>query len=178
MHRSKPILAALALGALLTACGGGDGQPGAAGQPVPQATTSSTPAPVQPAASTRHVEAKNAATLATALKSGKVHVWTAEDDPNKLLGRPGQYTSAASVVDKRVDCTDDVPGAACGATVEVFATVDDATTREKYIATAIKSIGSSEYHTIVGTALLRVTGELTPKQAAVFADRFKTATHQ
>lgn len=175
MNRSKPInvlASALALTALLTACGEGNGPTSAPATKAPQTTTS--PAPV--AVKTTPAKPKDAATIATALKLGKVKVWTEENDPNKLLGRPGQYTSAASVVDKRTECPAGDSGISCGASVEVFASAEDAGTRAAYIEGVQKGGGlGTEYHTVVGAALLRVTGELTPKQAAVYAERFKLA---
>lgn len=176
MQGKKPahlLASALALGALLTACGGGNG-PEQAAAPAPPSTvptsSASAPAPVVPE------KAKDAATIAAALDAGKPRVWTAEDDPNKLLGRPGSYTSAASVRDKNADCDASDSGVACGASVEVFGSPSDAATRSSYIQGVLKGGGlGTEYHTVVGAALLRVTGDLTPKQAAAYAEKFKAA---
>jgi len=106
-------------------------------------------------------------------------VWTAETDPNKLLGRPGSYTSAATVIDTRVDCDEPAePGIDCGARVEVFATAGAAKKRSDYIQGILEGGGvlGTEYHTLAGGTLLRVTGELTPKQAAVYAAKFKAVS--
>ncbi|MGZ0151843.1 hypothetical protein ACXJJ3_32625 [Kribbella sp. WER1] len=105
----------------------------------------------------------------------KVTVWTAETDPNKKLGRPDGYTSAATICDPRVKTADSEPGASCGLTVEVWSSEADAKQRAEFIATAQKNgngVLGTEYHTIHGGALLRVTGELTPDQAKVYAESF------
>ncbi|WP_405061950.1 hypothetical protein OG474_09915 [Kribbella sp. NBC_01505] len=178
MHRTKPVhvlATALALGALLSACGSGDGAAPTDAGKAPQSKTSTAPVPVK-ATTPAAPKAKDAATLASELGQGKPRVWTAEDDPNKLLGRPGGYTSAASVRDKRVECSEPKnAGVSCGASVEVFASAEDVAARAKYVAAATKAVSSLEYDTVVGTALLRVTGDLTPAQAAEYAAKFKTA---
>ncbi|MFB6722154.1 hypothetical protein ACFCV3_18405 [Kribbella sp. NPDC056345] len=170
-------------GVALTACGGESGTP--SGTPSSAPTTGSTatvpttaPTPSAPP-STPEATPKDAATIAKALDLGKVHVWTAETDPNKLLGRPGSYTSAATVIDKRVACSDPArPDTACGARVEVFETPAVAKKRSAYIQGILEGGGvlGTEYHTVVGSTLLRVTGELTPKQAGVYAAKFKSVS--
>lgn len=169
------LASALALAALLAGCGGSRGQDGSAQTSAPRATASSAPAPAAP---TAPPNTKDAASLAAALGQGTPHIWTAETDPNKLLGRPGGYTSAATVADKRVSCDDPKePGASCGATVEVFASAEDAKARSDYIQSILRGGGllGTEYHTRADAALPRVAGELTPKQAAVYAEKFKAA---
>ncbi|MEU4190406.1 hypothetical protein AB0E69_00755 [Kribbella sp. NPDC026611] len=113
--------------------------------------------------------------MKAAVNAKAVKVWTAENDPNKLLGRPGQYTSSATLIDKSLPCHD--PGVDCGATIEVFATAAETTKRAAYIA-SLRTGGmlGTEYHTIVGSTLLRVTGELTPKVNAKYAAAFKAST--
>lgn len=108
-----------------------------------------------------------------------VTVWTAATDKNQLLGRPGGYTTAATITDKRVSCTPD-PDTSCGATVEVYPTEGEALARSQYIQSVLSGGGllGTEYHTIQGSALLRVTGQLTPEQAKVYADKFKAAAQR
>jgi hypothetical protein len=172
LRKSAPVLAlAAAMGLLLSACGGGQGASDTSAAQAPQ-TTAQAPAS---APTRKAAPALTASQLASALDAGKVRTWTAEDDPNKLLGRPGGYTSAATVVDKRVDCDDPKePGASCGATVEVFASAAAAKARSDYIQAILSGGGAfgTEYHTLAGPALLRVTGELTPAQASKYAARF------
>lgn len=119
---------------------------------------------------------RTAGEIATEMGIGPVAVWTAATDKNQLLGRPGGYTSAATMTDKRVSCTTD-PDTSCGATVEVYPTEGEALARSQYIQSILSGGGllGTEYHTIQGGALLRVTGQLTPEQAKVYADKFKVA---
>ncbi|MFE5582577.1 hypothetical protein [Kitasatospora sp. NPDC056531] len=93
---------------------------------------------------------------------------TAADDPNKLLGRPHQYTSATVITDSRIEDAN-AKGADRGATVEVFATAEDAKARAAYI----EAIGKAqpifaEYDFLHGTVLVRVAKALTPDQAAEY----------
>lgn len=100
-------------------------------------------------------------------------VITAETDPNHLLGRPGGYTSKATFVDSRIDPSgvlDPMPGSVdIGSSVEVFDDASGAERRAEYI----RSIGEAapvltEYDYVAGSVLLRVSGELTPTQAAEY----------
>jgi hypothetical protein len=107
----------------------------------------------------------------------KVTVWTEATDENNLLGRPFQYTSAASMADKRVPAGQ--TGVDAGATVEVFLTDYDAQNRADYIA-GFKQGGllGTEYQTVAGNALLRVTGTLTPTASRAYVAAFAAAlTH-
>ncbi|MEU3568909.1 hypothetical protein AB0E96_10865 [Kitasatospora sp. NPDC036755] len=101
---------------------------------------------------------------------------TAEDDPNHLLGRPGQYTSKVTFTDSRVKEADvegeDADSVARGGAVEVFATEADAKARAQYIQGIVKSLPAvAEYDFVHGTVLIRVSKLLTPEQA----DGFKGA---
>lgn len=114
--------------------------------------------------------------LANAMSLGTVMVWTADTDPNKLLGRTGGYTSAATIADERITCTE--PATDCGATIEVYPTADEALARSQYIQSILSGGGilGTEYHYFEGAALLRVTGQLTPDQAKVYAAQFQVAS--
>ncbi|MGW7446638.1 hypothetical protein [Kitasatospora sp. NPDC054795] len=95
---------------------------------------------------------------------------TAEDDPNHLLGRPGQYTSKVTFTDSRVKEADvegeDADAVARGGAVEVFATEADAKARAQYIQGIVKSLPAAlEYDYVRGTVLIRVSKLLTPEQA-------------
>ncbi|MGV4980967.1 hypothetical protein ACVB8X_29570 [Streptomyces sp. NRAIS4] len=98
---------------------------------------------------------------------------TAENDPNRLLGRPGQYTSKVTFTDSRIK-TSDVEGTKQGdvergGAVEVFAGSSDAQSRAKYIQAVTKSMPAlAEYDYVHGTVLVRVSHDLTPKQAAAY----------
>ncbi|MDQ0865598.1 hypothetical protein QF036_003179 [Arthrobacter globiformis] len=112
--------------------------------------------------------ATDATSIATALKPKvpsvtKITTVTEALDSNKLLGRPGQYTSAAWIADS--GATPGETGVDGGATVEVFETAADAKTRSEYILGVLKEMGpafGTEWHHLKGTTLLRVSGKLSP----------------
>ena len=116
---------------------------------------------------------KLAATVSAAKLSGTV---TADNDPNHLLGRPGQYTSKVTFTDSRIAASD-VSGTKQGdvdrgGAVEVFGSPSDAQTRAKYIQAVTKSMPAlAEYDYVHGAVLVRVSHYLTPAQA----QQYKTA---
>jgi hypothetical protein len=98
-------------------------------------------------------------------------VYTEENDPNELLGRPNQYTSKINFADMRIDQVDD--SSPKGGSIEVFGSSKDAKARKEYI----DSIGESaslfaEYSYQYENVLLRIDKSLTPKQAAVYEEAF------
>lgn len=103
---------------------------------------------------------------AAGLPIGEVTVYTAESDPNHLLGRPNQYTAKVSWKDTRAG--DD------GGTVEVFANDADRKARQDYVAAVTKTASVfAEYAYANGPALLRIAGRLTPDQAAEYQKIFE-----
>jgi hypothetical protein len=100
-------------------------------------------------------------------------VFTAETDPNKLLGRPNGYLSKATFTDARIpsDGLAAEPGSvAAGGSVEVFADEDRAVSRKDYvdgIGQAAPAL-ANEYSYLDGPVLVRVSGQLTPSQAAEY----------
>lgn len=81
----------------------------------------------------------------------------AEDDPNELLGRPGQYIAKMTWTTNGED-----------ATIEVFANGEDAATRAKYLETVGKSAPMFLQYVYVHPkrhAVLRVPKQLTPSKA-------------
>ncbi|MEU1535554.1 hypothetical protein [Streptomyces fagopyri] len=108
--------------------------------------------------------------ISTANLSGTV---TAENDPNKLLGRPNQYTSKITFTDSQISA-DDVTGTdkgdvSRGGAIEVFGSPADATARAKYIQAVTKGMPAlSEYDYVHGTVVVRVSHYLTPKQAGAY----------
>lgn len=135
-------------------------------------TTSTTSSPSTPAASSTapHDAEHIIAALATAIPDAKpATVYTAATDPNNLLGRPGGYTSKADFTDQRAqpDLDDAVQK---GGSVEVYDDPADAKERAEYIATTLKKVKifGTEYHYLKGGILLRVSGELTPDEAAEY----------
>jgi hypothetical protein len=98
------------------------------------------------------------------LPIGTVRYHSPASDPNKLLGRPGQYTGKANFHDRRLrgrDYTVDN-----GGSVETFASNSDASRRYKYVrAISTSSPLFAEWNYVEGTVVLRLSHELTPRQA-------------
>lgn len=98
-------------------------------------------------------------------------VFTAETDPDHLLGRAGGYLSKAAFLDSRIDpatTTGSDGGIQRGGLVEVFAHDQDAAQRMEYL----KELGppyGEEYNYVSGPVLLRVANALTPWQASEYA---------
>ncbi len=105
-----------------------------------------------------------------------VKVYTAEDDPNMILGRPNGYTSKTAFADSRVPASKskgtEVDALERGGSVEVYPTTEGAKRRSDYIQAVLGGGGilGTEYHFIRDGALVRVTGILTPTQAAVYKE--------
>ena len=106
----------------------------------------------------------------------QVQLYTQENDPNKLLGRPGQYVGKANFRDRRAE-NDRLKGldVSEGGSIEVFESEEDAERRTTYIEGIAKSgVGPfAEYDYRRGRVLLRVAGNLTPKQAREYEAAFK-----
>ncbi len=167
------ILAAALLAAAMAGCA----QQQPAAQPsAAQSTTvaqSPTPAPSTPqkAASALDVAQKIKAAVPTVTGITEI---TQANDANKLLGRPGQYTSGAWLTDTAGKPA--ATGVDGGAVVEVFATADDASTRSAYIQGQLKKLGpayGTEYDYLNGPVLVRVSGKLTPDAAALYEAAIK-----
>ena len=96
-------------------------------------------------------------------------VFTAETDPNALLGRPGGYTSAAGFSDARVpsEYRDALAGSVeAGGKVEVFADEDAAQRRADYIGSISEQAPMfSEWTFVSGATVVRVSRFLTEPQA-------------
>ena len=96
-----------------------------------------------------------------------VKVYTEDDDPNKLLGRPNGYTSKIAFADSRISKAD-IEGAEedaieRGGSIEVFPDAELAKGRAEYIQGALKNSGlGAEYDDVHGPVLVRVTGNLSP----------------
>jgi hypothetical protein len=153
----------------LAACSGSPAAPAA----VPLTASPSAPARVTPAAAT----ALTAAQVTRALKAHGlpvtgIKVFTAADDPNHLLGRPGEYTSKTEFADSRIT-GETGQGVAAGGSVEVYPGHGGAVRRARYIQAIVQAAPAlgAEYDYIAGAVLLRVSGQLTPQQAA----RYKRA---
>ncbi len=108
------------------------------------------------------------------LPIGLVRYYSASNDVNKLLGRPGQYTGKANFRDRRIRGSGfDVDD---GGSVETFANKGDAANRFRYVdAITRASPLFAEYHYLEGTVFLRVSHELTPVQAKAYERAFRRA---
>lgn len=96
--------------------------------------------------------------------------YTAANDGNHLLGRPGQYVSKVNFRDKRLKAWPDFDSNG-GGTIETFASEDDTKKRYDYVH-AISSSASlfAEYEYRDGLVLLRLSHYLTPRQAAAYQE--------
>lgn len=173
-------LAALGVAAFfLAGCSAPSTQTAAAPASTAAAAEATTEAasPTPPPTPTPTVAA-DATSIATALKAKvatitKVITVTEALDSNQLLGRPNQYTSAAWIADS--GATPGETGVDGGAVVEVFANVEDAKARSEYILRVLKEGGpvlGTEWHHLKGTALLRVSGQLSPSVNKQYAAAF------
>ena len=109
---------------------------------------------------------------------GAVEVFSDSTDPNKLLGRPNQYTSKATFQDTRLAIekynplieTDGHQTTDYGGTVEVFTTEADCTARHNYIQALIEGgISFNKMYIYQNkNVLLRVTYNFVPSQAAEY----------
>jgi hypothetical protein len=108
----------------------------------------------------------------------KVVTITDDNDPNDLIGRPNGYTDAAVIYDSEVQCAE--MGVDCGATIEIWPSDIDATARKDYIQTTLKANQAlgTEYDTVHGSVLRRVTGQVEPSRAKAYATAFTLVTYQ
>lgn len=98
-------------------------------------------------------------------------VFTAESDPDHLLGQVGGYLSKAAFLDGRIDpgtATAEDGGVQRGGLVEVFADDQGAARRMSYLQELGPPYGE-EYNYVSGPMLLRVANALTPWQASEYA---------
>ena len=106
---------------------------------------------------------------ATGLPIGRVDIYTAETDPFKRLGRPGEYAGKAIFHDTRFPLppNDFVQWPQWGGTIETFASAADMQSWKRRIRQAREAVPAAppEYQYEKGLALVRLGGVLTPDQA-------------
>lgn len=97
---------------------------------------------------------------------------TEDNDPNDKIGRPNGYSSAAVLYDSQVTCDD--LGVDCGMTIEEFPNEASARDRATHIQSSLMNMPAlgSEWNYLRGPVLLRITGNLNPSVAAVYAEQF------
>lgn len=96
-----------------------------------------------------------------------IKIYTVETDPNKLLGRPGQYMEKINWNDNRVK---DANG-----TVEIFKSQEELENRKAYIEKNHKNFPNlTQYIYAHKNALIRLDHDFTPMQA----DEYKKLLEQ
>ncbi|WP_333740898.1 hypothetical protein [Streptomyces sp. IBSBF 2806] len=173
--RLTAVAAVVAAVGLLAACGGSDDSSKPAAASSRSATAS---AGGEGSKSTSPAKSATSREVFTDLSGGvaaaKLNtVVTAENDPNKLLGRPHQYSSKVTFTDSRIAASDveglDKDDTLRGGAVEVFESAEDAKARADYIESVTKSLPMlAEYHYLSGPVLVRVSHYLTPQQAGEY----------
>lgn len=172
--------AVISLALVLTGCSGSDGAAHpdgtspAGSSTAASATATPTPTPTPTLEKDLSANAIAAAVRTKVATITDVVALTAETDSNQLLGRPNGYTQATVLSDSHGACPPDGPGTDCGATIEVWGSQSDAQARSDYIQSILKQSPElgSEYDTVGGNVLLRVTGKLTPDQAKPYQEAF------
>jgi hypothetical protein len=175
--RSHVVVLALA-GSLVATAGCGSTGGGTATPP------GGAPATTAPAAAAKHFNAEQVtkALKARGLPVAGIIVYDENTDPNKRLGRPGQYMSKINFTDTRAKRGQASGGkdVADGGSVEVFDNASDAMTRGVYIETVTQGmqILGSEYDYIAGGVLLRLSGNLVPSAARKYANALNSIVGQ
>lgn len=106
---------------------------------------------------------------------------TEDNDPNGKLNKAGGYTSTvyfeSSLVNQSEFDTNDVieKGTACGGSIEVYSTEEDAKKRDTYLASFDGSILSNGKHTVVGTVVIRVSDEMGASKQEELTQKIKDA---
>lgn len=99
-------------------------------------------------------------------------VYTEDDDPNELLGRPNQYISKVNFADTTVEQGND-EGNPVGGSVETFNNADDLNARKEYCEQISKKISAfSQYYYVNGNYLLRIDHDVTPSNAKKYESAF------
>jgi hypothetical protein len=144
------ITLALLAAAGLTACSSNSSSPPAAANPPTPMTGTITHA------------TPSAEVIAARMKLHGIKAYNATTDPNKLLGRQGEYTSKVNW------------GPGRNNSIEVFKSNADLIDRANYVS-GFKCPFGDGYDFTAGTALLRLGCDLTPAQAHAVEARFSAA---
>ena len=164
MTSLKPIILAAAA-AVAVACVPNHNA-GNAAQPTTAAAAHS-PATAQQAAETIKAAIPEVTSLITI---------TEDNDANNMIERTTGYVAATVLVDSRITegCETSKPGIACGAGVEQWPDAAAAQKRADYLKTVLSSMPvlGTEYKTVKGNLLLRVSGKLKPSAAQAYQTTF------
>lgn len=172
----RSVAVGILVAGLAAACGGSGHSSATTGTTAP--TTVGAVAPSSTTVTTSKASSNPAVKLydklvAAGLPVKGLAVYDASTDPNHILGRPGQYTAKIAWVDTRTPsdtwATDPLPINA-GGSIEVFGDKAAATARAKEMFAVQKAttILGVEYDYLTGDAVIRVSGKLTPDQAAEY----------
>jgi hypothetical protein len=133
-------------------------------------TVTPEPLPETPAVSVMTAEDVLNVLVDSGLPVGGNIIYTAETDPNNMLGRPGGYTSKVNFHDTRLSIEyQDEFDTGDGGSIEVFPDVEAAMLRAEYL-TAIGAAfpAFAEYHIQSGNILLRLSRRLTPDEITAY----------
>lgn len=150
------------------------GAPGQAANPTAPPQATQRPQPTPPVSKALTSENIVNIVRAAGLPIAEVTIYTAETDPNHLLGRPNQYVAKASWHDTRLPTPSDLQSieVSDGGGIEVWPDAAGAQRRADYITSLGKGAAFLvEYDFVLGRTLLRVSKGLTPEQA----DAYKNA---
>jgi hypothetical protein len=119
--------------------------------------------------------------IASGVPATIAFTYTAENDPNKLLGRQGGYTSKVSLQDSRLpkvadflsDTADSTSG---GAAIECYPDSSGAQDRYQEVQSFQGSMLGDGYDYVSGTCVLRLDSALIPTQASQYQKAFEAAS--
>lgn len=176
MKRARLAVAVAIFALTVTACSETSAVPSTT-PPVVTPSASAPGASQEPSAGPPEAAAIAGAVAQAVASADGVTALTNNNDPDRI-GRPPGSTSAAVISDSGGDRSDPEPSVSWGAAVEVFETAEQAQARSDYIQGIIDDapILGREYLTVSGTAVLRVSGELSPRVAAAYEAAFLAAT--
>jgi hypothetical protein len=128
-------------------------------------------AAIAPAGAAPTAEELVLALASNGLPIGERVAWTADTDPNHLLGRPGFYDSKASWHDLRLPVLGQWDGKVDdGGSLEVFSDLQAAVWRADALRyNGLVEPSLAEYDMLVCNAVLRLSRRLTPPQAWQYA---------
>ncbi len=173
MRRRLVITTIAVAAALTTSCSNGGSADQATPKSAAESTSSTAPSDAPLVAAPADAPVVLEDLIAAGLPITGNIVITEVNDPNNLIGRPGQYVSKVVFADERAGAPLDesAPSNDAGGSVEVFTDAAGAQARSDYIQRSLASLGpvaGTEYHYLAGTALIRVTGALVPSAAAEY----------
>ena len=119
--------------------------------------------------------------IASGVPATIAFTYTAENDPNKLLGRQGGYTSKVSLQDSRLPkVADFLSGTASstdgGAAIECYPDSSGAQDRYQELKGFQGGILGDGYDYVSGSCVLRLSKDLTPTQASQYQKAFVAAS--